>query len=181
MITNVHFIRWLWKSGVLRSLCPFYMKVDSILASDKALDLDAALGCCTVQYREVQGQETEKFLSYFKPCIIPVEGKYSPKTGIAGETYQVTLLRCKGDHVVRVKEVICVCIRILWSKKIKLQFIYILQADFDWSIYARCLFFGHHWTMTMSSFWILRQRFFFLLVVTQALRKKLKRWRLWNI
>ncbi|KAG7642526.1 Gelsolin-like domain [Arabidopsis suecica] len=80
-------------------------EVDSILASDKALELDAALGCCTVQYREVQGQETEKFLSYFKPCIIPVEGKYSPKTGIAGETYQVTLLRCKGDHVVRVKEV----------------------------------------------------------------------------
>ncbi|XP_074347260.1 villin-4-like [Apium graveolens] len=27
-----------------------------------------------VQYREVQGHETEKFLSYFKPCIIPREG-----------------------------------------------------------------------------------------------------------
>ncbi|XP_010414334.1 PREDICTED: villin-1-like isoform X1 [Camelina sativa] len=80
-------------------------EVDSVLASDKALELDAALGCCTVQYREVQGQETEKFLSYFKPCIIPVEGKYSPKTGLVGETYQVTLLSCKGDHVVRVKEV----------------------------------------------------------------------------
>ncbi|XP_023640601.1 villin-1 isoform X1 [Capsella rubella] len=80
-------------------------EVDSVLASDKALELDAALGCCTVQYREVQGQETEKFLSYFKPCIIPVEGKYSPKAGLAGETYQVTLLSCKGDHVVRVKEV----------------------------------------------------------------------------
>ncbi|CAL9234875.1 unnamed protein product [Arabidopsis halleri] len=80
-------------------------EVDLVLASDKALELDAALGCCTVQYREVQGQETEKFLSYFKPCIIPVEGKFSPKTGLVGETYHVTLLRCKGDHVVRVKEV----------------------------------------------------------------------------
>ncbi|KAL1195728.1 Villin-1 [Cardamine amara subsp. amara] len=80
-------------------------EVDLLLASDKALELDAALGCCTVQYREVQGQETEKFLSYFKPCIIPVEGKYSPKTGSAGETYHVTLLMCKGDHAVRVKEV----------------------------------------------------------------------------
>ncbi|KAH0854555.1 hypothetical protein HID58_063721 [Brassica napus] len=79
--------------------------VDSVLASDKALELDAALGCCTVQYREVQGQETEKFLSYFKPCIIPVEGKYSPQNGLAEETYPVTLLMCKGDHAVRVKEV----------------------------------------------------------------------------
>ncbi|KAH0854589.1 hypothetical protein HID58_063690 [Brassica napus] len=80
-------------------------EVDSVLASDKALELDAALGCCTVQYREVQGQETEKFLSYFKPCIIPLEGKYSPQNGLAEETYPVTLLMCKGDHAVRVKEV----------------------------------------------------------------------------
>ena len=79
--------------------------MDSVLASDKALELDAALGCCTVQYREVQGQETEKFLSYFKPCIIPLEGKNSPQNGLAEETYPVTLLMCKGDHAVRVKEV----------------------------------------------------------------------------
>ncbi|EOY33739.1 Villin-like 1 [Theobroma cacao] len=81
-------------------------EVDSALASDKALQLDAALGSCTVQYREVQGQETEKFLSYFKPCIIPVEGVYSSQPGNSnGETNQVTLLTCKGDHVVHVKEV----------------------------------------------------------------------------
>ncbi|KAK6235033.1 hypothetical protein SCA6_010370 [Theobroma cacao] len=81
-------------------------EVDSALASDKALELDAALGSCTVQYREVQGQETEKFLSYFKPCIIPVEGVYSSQPGNSnGETNQVTLLTCKGDHVVHVKEV----------------------------------------------------------------------------
>ncbi|XP_022755879.1 villin-1 isoform X2 [Durio zibethinus] len=82
------------------------LSVDSALASDKALELDAALGSCTVQYREVQGQETEKFLSYFKPCIIPVEGVYSSQPGkLKGETYRVTLLTCKGDHVVHVKEV----------------------------------------------------------------------------
>ncbi|OMO84328.1 Villin headpiece [Corchorus capsularis] len=81
-------------------------QVDSALASDKALELDAALGSCTVQYREVQGQETEKFLSYFKPCIIPVEGVYSSQPRkVNGETYRVTLLTCKGDHVVHVKEV----------------------------------------------------------------------------
>ncbi|GMI81723.1 villin 1 [Hibiscus trionum] len=81
-------------------------EVDSALASDKALELDAALGSCAVQYREVQGQETEKFLSYFKPCIIPAEGVYTSQQGtLNGDTYQVTLLTCKGDHVVHVKEV----------------------------------------------------------------------------
>uniref|UniRef100_A0A803PVE4 HP domain-containing protein n=1 Tax=Cannabis sativa TaxID=3483 RepID=A0A803PVE4_CANSA len=81
-------------------------KVDSDLASDKALELDAALGSCSVQYRELQGQETEKFLSYFKPCIIPIEGVYSSQKGHSNEdTYEVRLLTCKGDHVVHVKEV----------------------------------------------------------------------------
>ncbi|MBA0836122.1 hypothetical protein Goarm_008359, partial [Gossypium armourianum] len=81
-------------------------EVDSALASDKALELDAALGSCAVQYREVQGQETEKFLSYFKPCIIPVEGVFTTQEGaLNGDTYQVTLLTCKGDHVAHVKEV----------------------------------------------------------------------------
>ncbi|KAH9701669.1 Villin-1 [Citrus sinensis] len=79
---------------------------DSTLVSDKALELDAALGSCTVQYREVQGQETEKFLSYFRPCIIPLDGKYSLRSGKSnGETYKISMLTCKGDHVVRVKEV----------------------------------------------------------------------------
>lgn len=83
-----------------------YWQVDSALASDKALELDAALGSCAVQYREVQGQETEKFLSYFKPCIIPVEGVFTTQEGtLNGDTYQVTLLTCKGDHVAHVKEV----------------------------------------------------------------------------
>jgi len=80
--------------------------VESALASDKALELDSALGSCTVQYREVQGQETWKFLSYFKPCIIPIEGVYSSPSGnLDGESYKASLLSCKGDHAVSVKEV----------------------------------------------------------------------------
>lgn len=76
------------------------------MASDKALELDFALGSCAVQYREVQGQETERFLSYFKPCIIPIEGFYSSALGqVEGGGYKVSLLTCKGDHVASVKEV----------------------------------------------------------------------------
>ncbi|XP_015873827.3 villin-1 [Ziziphus jujuba] len=81
-------------------------KEDSVFASDKSLELDAILGSCTVQYREIQGQETGKFLSYFKPCIIPIEGVYTSQKGqLHDEKYQVSMLTCKGDHVVRVKEV----------------------------------------------------------------------------
>ncbi|CAK9157135.1 unnamed protein product, partial [Ilex paraguariensis] len=79
---------------------------DTALASDKALELDATLGSHAVQYREVQGQETERFLSYFKPCIIPVEGVFSTEPGhVDSVKYQVTLLRCKGDRNVHVEEV----------------------------------------------------------------------------
>ncbi|CAK7331256.1 unnamed protein product [Dovyalis caffra] len=81
-------------------------EVESTFASDKALELDSALGSCTVQYREVQGQETEKFLSYFKPCVIPIEGVFSLESGqLNGESYKNSLLTCKGEHVVSVKEV----------------------------------------------------------------------------
>uniref|UniRef100_A0A2P2K8N7 Gelsolin-like domain-containing protein n=2 Tax=Rhizophora mucronata TaxID=61149 RepID=A0A2P2K8N7_RHIMU len=81
-------------------------EVEYAFASDKALELDNALGSCAVQYREIQGEETEKFLSYFKPCIIPIEGIYSPQSGPShGEAYKISLFTCKGDHVVSVKEV----------------------------------------------------------------------------
>ncbi|XP_020571122.1 villin-1 isoform X2 [Phalaenopsis equestris] len=79
---------------------------DSNLASDKALELDAALGSRAVHYKEVQGNETEKFLSYFKPCIIPIEGVFTSEIQDDGNGgYRVTLLACKGDHAIRVREV----------------------------------------------------------------------------
>ncbi|KAI4338350.1 hypothetical protein L6164_016689 [Bauhinia variegata] len=79
--------------------------LDSGLASDTALEPDAALGSCSVQYKEVQGQESEEFLSYFKPCIIPIEGVYRSLQGKINGEYQITLYTCKSDHVVRVTEV----------------------------------------------------------------------------
>ncbi|KAG5017673.1 hypothetical protein JHK82_023275 [Glycine max] len=81
------------------------LQVDSSLASDKALDLDAALGSCSVQYREIQGQESQKFLSYFRPCLIPIEGVFTSKQGNLNGEYQVSMYTCKGDYVVHVKEV----------------------------------------------------------------------------
>ena len=75
--------------------------MERTLASDKALKLDSALGPCTVQYSEIQGQETEKFLSYFKPCVILIEGEFSSKSGrLDGESYKISLLICKGEHIV---------------------------------------------------------------------------------
>lgn len=67
--------------------------------------MDAALGGRAVQYREVQGHETEKFLSYFKPCIIPQEGGVSSGFKHAeAEEHKTTLYVCKGKRVVHVKE-----------------------------------------------------------------------------
>ncbi|XP_023732245.1 villin-1 [Lactuca sativa] len=103
----------LLKSGALQHDIHYWLgndanEVDSTLASDKALELDAALGSQSVQYKEVEGQETGKFLSYFKPCIIPVEGVYYSGQGQVHSkppTYETRLLTCKGDRVVHVKEV----------------------------------------------------------------------------
>ncbi|XP_047324428.1 villin-4-like [Impatiens glandulifera] len=76
------------------------------VAAVKTVELDAALGGRAVQYREVQGHETEKFLSYFKPCIIPLEGGVaSGFKHVEEEEYKTKLFVCKGKHVVHVKEV----------------------------------------------------------------------------
>ncbi|KAK7392904.1 hypothetical protein VNO78_21354 [Psophocarpus tetragonolobus] len=75
-------------------------------AAIKTVELDASLGGRAVQYREIQGHETDKFLSYFKPCIIPLEG------GVASgfikpeeEEFETRLYVCKGKRVVRLKQI----------------------------------------------------------------------------
>lgn len=74
-------------------------------AAIKTVELDAVLGGRAVQYREVQGHETQKFLSYFKPCIIPQEGgAASGFTHVEAEEHKIRLFVCKGKHVVNVKE-----------------------------------------------------------------------------
>ncbi|XP_039057166.1 villin-2-like isoform X1 [Hibiscus syriacus] len=75
-------------------------------AAIKTIELDAVLGGRAVQQRELQGLESDKFLSYFKPCIIPLEG------GIASgfkkpeeEEFETRLYVCRGKRVVRLKQV----------------------------------------------------------------------------
>lgn len=75
-------------------------------AAIKTVELDAVLGGRAVQHREIQGHESDKFLSYFKPCIIPLEG------GVASgfkkpeeEEFETRLYTCRGKRVVRMKQV----------------------------------------------------------------------------
>ncbi|XP_071701149.1 villin-2-like [Rutidosis leptorrhynchoides] len=75
-------------------------------AAIKTVELDAILGGRAVQYREPQGHESDKFLSYFKPCIIPLEGGVA--TGFKEtkeEEFQIRLYTCKGKRAVRLKRV----------------------------------------------------------------------------
>jgi gelsolin len=99
------------KSGALRYDIHYWLGKDTSqdeagVAAIKTVELDAALGGRAVQYREVQGHETEKFLSYFKPCIIPQEGGVASGFKHAeAEEHKTRLFVCKGKHVVHVKEV----------------------------------------------------------------------------
>ena len=99
------------KSGALRHDIHYWLGKDTSqdeagAAAIKTVELDAVLGGRAVQYREVQGHETEKFLSYFKPCIIPQEGgAASGFKHVEAEQHQTRLFVCKGKHVVNVKEV----------------------------------------------------------------------------
>nr|GMD41766.1 villin-2-like [Ipomoea batatas] len=75
-------------------------------AAIKTVELDAILGGRAVQHREVQGHETDKFLSYFKPCIIPLEGGVaSGFKEVEEEEFETRLYVCKGKRVVRLKQV----------------------------------------------------------------------------
>ncbi|KAI4319610.1 hypothetical protein MLD38_033190 [Melastoma candidum] len=74
-------------------------------AAIKTIELDAALGGRAVQNRELQGHESDKFLSYFKPCIVPLEG------GIASgfkkpeeQEFETRLYVCRGKRSIKLKQ-----------------------------------------------------------------------------
>jgi hypothetical protein len=83
------------------------MKDEAGTAAIKTVELDAALGGRAVQYREVQGYETDKFLSYFKPCIIPLDGGVASGFKVVeAKKFECRLYVCKGKHAIKVKEVL---------------------------------------------------------------------------
>lgn len=74
-------------------------------AAIKTVELDAALGGRAVQFRETQGHETDKFLTYFKPCIIPLEGGVaSGFKKVESEKVEPRLFVVKGRRAVRVNQ-----------------------------------------------------------------------------
>lgn len=101
------------KNGALHQDIHYWLGKDTSqdeagTAAIKTVELDAALGGRAVQYREIQGHETEKFLSYFKPCILPQPGGVASgfkHTEINEQEHETRLYVCKGKHVVHVKEV----------------------------------------------------------------------------
>ncbi|MCO5603478.1 hypothetical protein L7F22_057628 [Adiantum nelumboides] len=95
------------KSGVLRHEIFYWlgkhaMEDDIVGAAIKAIALDAALGGRAVVYREAEGFETDKFLSYFKPCFMPLDERHLHDN--EGRR-QICLFKCNGRHVAHVKEV----------------------------------------------------------------------------
>lgn len=78
-------------------------------AAVKTVELDAVLGGRAVQHREVQGHESDKFLSYFKPCIIPLEGGVA--TGFKTpeeDVFETRLYTCRGKRAIRLKQVLTI-------------------------------------------------------------------------
>nr|KAJ0220880.1 hypothetical protein LSAT_V11C200061600 [Lactuca sativa] len=95
----------------------FYMGDSYVVLQDEAgtaaiktVELDAILGGRVVQHREIQSHESDKFLSYFKPCIVPLEGDINPTVATGFKKpeemeFETRLYICKGKRVVHVKQI----------------------------------------------------------------------------
>jgi hypothetical protein len=101
------------KGGALTWNIHFWLGAESThdeagTAAYKSVELDEMLGGGPVQYREVQGNESAQFLSYFKATGgISYEqgGVSSGFKHVEKDVYPTRLLHCKGKRTVRVREV----------------------------------------------------------------------------
>jgi len=75
-------------------------------AAYKTVELDDLLGDVPVQYREVQGYESEQFMSVFKGKIITMDGGIdSGFKHVKPDDYKPRLMHLKGKKAVRVTQV----------------------------------------------------------------------------
>jgi hypothetical protein len=100
-------------SGALSWAIHFWLGAESSqdeqgIAAYKTVELDDALGGRPVQYREVQGNESQLFLSYFKNTggieYVP-GGVESGFKKVERDVYETRLLHLKGKRTVRVTPV----------------------------------------------------------------------------
>jgi hypothetical protein len=77
------------------------------IAAYKTIELDDYLGGGPIQYREVQGNESDLFMSYFKASGLKYldGGVESGFNKVERDVYKTRLLQCKGKRTVRVNEV----------------------------------------------------------------------------
>ena len=107
-------------------------------AAIKTVELDAVLGGRAVQHREPQGFESDKFLSYFKPCIIPLEGGFA--SGFKKpeeEKFETRLYTCRGKRVVRMNQVLYFfheLLRDFWCSNLHCMHVVIPGISFEGSI-----------------------------------------------
>jgi gelsolin len=112
---DVHF--WLGK---------FTTQDEAGTAAYKTVEIDDFLGGAPVQFREVQGYETARFLSYFPKGIRLLEG--GAETGfkhVDAKNYRTRLLHIKGKKHVKVHEVD------LTVKSLNSGDVFILDAGID--------------------------------------------------
>ncbi|KAJ4772635.1 Villin-3 [Rhynchospora pubera] len=74
-------------------------------AAIKTIELGEILGGRAIQHREIQGHESGKFLSYFKPCIVPLQGGFASGFKRHEEQYEIRLYVCRGNRVARMNQV----------------------------------------------------------------------------
>jgi len=95
LLYNVHF--WLGEKST---------QDEQGTAAYKTVELDDLLGDLPVQYREVQGFESDQFLSIFQGRIVIMEGGIdSGFNHVKPEAYTARLLHMKGKKNIRVTEV----------------------------------------------------------------------------
>ena len=82
---------------------------ESTVAAYKSVELDEAMGGGPIQHREVQGSESDLFMSYFKATGIEYlpGGIESGFNKVEKDVYRTRLLHCKGKRSVRCSEKPC--------------------------------------------------------------------------